>query len=111
WGSGPLGDGTSNGSQTPVDVVGLSAPVQQIAVASVHACALLEDGTVACWGSWEGALGVSPVTASSGLTAAPVVGLPPAKRISAYSYQTCAVLADGTVQHWGTDYNPGIGSP
>jgi alpha-tubulin suppressor-like RCC1 family protein len=104
WGTGPLGDGTSNGSTMPVDVVDLGGHVKQLAVGDVHACALLEDGSVACWGSFTGALGVAPPH-NSGLTPA-VVGLPPAKRISSYSYQACAVLADGTVSHWGTNYDP-----
>jgi alpha-tubulin suppressor-like RCC1 family protein len=111
WGAGPLGDGTASGSTTPVDVVGLGGPAQQIAVGSWHACALLQDGTVACWGKeGYGNLGVAPLTGDSGLTPLPVVGLVAARRISAYSFQSCAVLADGTVRHWGTDFNPGIGS-
>ncbi len=109
WGMGPLGDGTSNGSITPVDVVGLSGPVQQLTVGDEHACALLEGGAVACWGkSGDGALGVAPPH-DSGLTPV-VVDLPPAKRISSYSFQSCAVLMDGTVRHWGVDFNPGTGS-
>jgi uncharacterized protein YjdB len=52
WGSGTLGDGSSNGSSTPVAVAG------GLAFASVSAgaptCGHATDGRVYCWGSYTG---------------------------------------------------------
>lgn len=68
WGanaSGQLGDGTTTGpeecygycSTTPVPVSGIGNAVQ-IAVGFEHACGLLADGEVDCWGgNWFGELG------------------------------------------------------
>jgi len=53
WGynySGQLGDGTTEGSLVPVDVVGLSSDAASIATGSFFSCASLASGEVKCWG-------------------------------------------------------------
>jgi alpha-tubulin suppressor-like RCC1 family protein len=47
---GMLGDGTSTDSNIPVDVTGLDGGVSSISSGLHHACAVLETGTVKCWG-------------------------------------------------------------
>lgn len=73
WGSnahGRLGDGTTVDRPTPVDVVGLAGGVQAISAGDDHTCALLEDGTIQCWGANnQGQLGIAP-----NWTPTPVVG-------------------------------------
>jgi alpha-tubulin suppressor-like RCC1 family protein len=71
--SGQLGDGTTVDRPSPVEVVGLSNVVE-IAVAAGHACGLLGDGHVMCWGANGGALG-NGSTNNSALPV-PVVGIP-----------------------------------
>lgn len=53
WGNnerGQLGDGTTAGQRTPVDVVGLSATVRSISTGFEHTCAITEAGEIKCWG-------------------------------------------------------------
>ena len=45
-----LGDGTSNGSTVPVDVVGLGAPVASLSSGFGETCAVTTGGAVKCWG-------------------------------------------------------------
>ena len=53
WGwniDGQLGDGTTRPTTVPVTLTGLESGVQSIAAGGSHTCALLEDGTLTCWG-------------------------------------------------------------
>jgi len=50
-GDGELGDGTNNNSNVPVTVKNLPAGLAQVAASIEHACALLLNGTVECWGN------------------------------------------------------------
>jgi alpha-tubulin suppressor-like RCC1 family protein len=53
WGNndhGQLGDGTTAARNKPGDVAGLTAGVVSIAAGVSHTCALLESGSVRCWG-------------------------------------------------------------
>lgn len=61
-GYGALGDGTYEDRYTPVPVVGLAGPAIAVSVGRLHSCALLEDGTIQCWGyNSEGQLGIGVV--------------------------------------------------
>jgi hypothetical protein len=67
-----------------------------------HACALLSDATVKCWGANQmGQLGDG--THTRRLTAVAVPGLAGATSVSAGGGMTCAVLADGSVRCWGAN--------
>ena len=106
WGgnlNGQLGNGTTTQSNLPVYVSGIDgATVKATAVARGydHACALLTDQTVQCWGNNQyGQLGKGSITQSSVPVA--VTGINTATAISAGFYHTCALLADKTVKCWG----------
>ena len=117
-GSGQLGNdpqqasNESNDSAVPVDVVGLSSGVKAISAGNDHSCALMENGTVKCWGLNDYAqLGDERPTPASGTASSGVpvdvkvvVG---ATSISAGSSSygaghTCAV-SGGEVYCWGSN--------
>ena len=110
WGSnnnGQLGTGNNIDSNTPVAVTGgalAGKTVTQIAAETDHACVLISDGTVACWGlNSNGQLGTGdynntniPVAITGGALAGKTVN-----QITAGHNRTCAVVSDGTVACWG----------
>jgi alpha-tubulin suppressor-like RCC1 family protein len=90
-----------------VFVLGLaSAPAEaQLKATAVsagpsHACALLSDATVKCWGNNEAGQ-VGDGTRKRRLTAVAVQGLAGATGVSASRRMSCAALADGTARCWG----------
>ncbi len=102
WGTG-AGDGYSleNSYSTPVIPVGLSSGVSDIAVGSTHSCALLNNGSVKCWGK-NGAGELGDGTTSDRTSPVSVVGLPSdIKAISAGGSNTCALTLSGEVYCWG----------
>jgi len=120
WGDGAdgrLGDGSTGnvgdqGPPTAVPPVSLGAGRTAIAIAtgSKHACALLDDGSVRCWGSGRnGRLGYGNTDNvgdgqdghATPASAGPVDVGGPAIAVSAGDSQTCARLADGTIRCWG----------
>ncbi len=110
-----IGDDETPGSVGPVDL-GPGHTAKAIAAGDVHTCALLDDGTVRCWGyGGDGRLGYGN-TNSIGESQAPgaigPVDLGPgrtAKAISAGGGHTCAVLDDGNVRCWGYGFNGQLG--
>lgn len=98
---GQLGDGSTTETDVAVDVVGLSSGVQAIAGGRRHGCALLQSGSMQCWGANDyGQLGTGdtaaslvPVTVSD--LGNSVIG------IAAGEYSTCAILSGGAAKCWG----------
>ena len=111
-----IGDDETAGSAGPVDL-GAGATAVSVAAGARHTCALLDDGTVRCWGYGAfGALGyastatvgddevpgsVGPVNLGAGRTAA---------ALTAGGDDTCAVLDNGTVRCWGFGGDGRLGS-
>ncbi|HEY6881549.1 MAG TPA: hypothetical protein VI299_26165 [Polyangiales bacterium] len=95
------------GGYPPVEL-GTGRSATAIALGRAHSCALLDDGSVKCWGlNNHGQLGLGD-TASRGLASAgmgdalPAVPLGQgAQAIAAGGYHTCALLDDGSVKCWG----------
>lgn len=69
-----------------------------VAAGDSSTCALLQDGTVSCWG------------ASFGLVPAAVSGVSGAVSIGAGTDFTCALLGGGGVQCWGGNWNGQLGT-
>jgi alpha-tubulin suppressor-like RCC1 family protein len=113
WGenaSGGVGDGSNANRSSPVDVPGLSGGVKALEAGAGHTCAVLEDGTVQCWG-WNpnGQLG-NGTEIDSSLPIA-VTGLPgKAEAIAAGDQHTCALIADGSIVCWGANASGQLGN-
>lgn len=98
--------GELGGALAPVD---LGRPVTAVASGNDHTCALLDDGSVKCWGSNAyGTLGLgNRLPALGSLPGQMGANLPtvtlgrPATAISAGMDFTCALLDNGSVKCWG----------
>ena len=112
WGrntNGELGDGTTidRTAPTQTDSLGIGRTAVYIASGWDHTCAILDDGSVACWGdNLYGQLGDGTVSDRTTPTQTSSLGLGrTAVQISAGEEHTCAVLDDGSVVCWGhNDY-------
>ena len=76
-----------------------------------HTCAVIEGGTVRCWGRGDsGQLGHgSPVTSQP--VPGTVTGITTATQVAAGTSHTCALLADGAVECWGSNADGQLGDP
>ena len=127
-GAGNLGDGTTTDRLNPVEVLAsgsaqgsnLLGGVTQISAGGFHACAMLGDETVRCWGFNatvnEGALGDGTATnrtnpvqvlASGSTQGTDVLG--GVVQISAGTRHTCALLNDQSLRCWGRNSEGQLG--
>jgi alpha-tubulin suppressor-like RCC1 family protein len=91
------GCGESNPSRPP-----LTGAVA-VSVGTSHACALMDDGSVMCWGSDAlGELGRG-VTGPAVPIPAPVAAISNARSVAAGASFTCSLAPDGTVMCWGAN--------
>ena len=124
---GQAGDGTTQPRHLPVVVKNMTASgpltgVAQVSAGSTqHACALLTNGQVRCWGNnadrqlghGTSANSVIPVAVTNGNGTGRLTGV---REVDAGYLSTCAVLVNGQVRCWGSnDYgklgNGAIGGP
>lgn len=77
-------------------------PVRELAAGGDHTCALLEDGTVRCWGKNDaGQLGDG--TTNDAATPVVVPGLNGAIQVVTGLRHTCVLFQNGTVACWGAN--------
>ncbi|WP_408891256.1 cadherin-like domain-containing protein [Myxococcus faecalis] len=113
------GDGPGEmGNALPAVSLGTGRTAKALAAGGRHTCALLDDGSVKCWGdnNW-GELGLGD-TAERGVgpgemgDALPRVNLGTgrtAKAIAAREFSTCALLDDGSIKCWGGNQYGALG--
>jgi alpha-tubulin suppressor-like RCC1 family protein len=104
------GDDSVSGSEVPLRVAGIASAVD-VKGGYQSACALLEDGTVSCWGTnSSGILGTDPNVTSASATPIPVAGLSGVTAISVAGASACALRSDGSVACWGSNVDGELGS-
>jgi alpha-tubulin suppressor-like RCC1 family protein len=113
WGGnwrGQLGDGSNDSRPHAIDVIGLAGRATAVAAGWTHTCALLEDGSVQCWGdNWAGQVGIGQASISAPVSH--VAGLAGRATAIATGYaQSCAVLEDQRVQCWGSNQYGALGN-
>jgi len=115
WGRnlyGQLGN-ASDGSFRPVSVRvqddGYLTGATAISAGFYHTCALMQGGTVRCWG-WNPFGQVGNGTTANAQYPVAVSGLTGAIAISAGSRHSCALLTGGTVKCWGENYYGQLGN-
>ena len=117
WGQnsyGQLGSSISNAMVLPV-LLGraIPTPIQSVSLGQYHTCAVLDDGSLKCWGqNYYGQLGIGSTTQQTTPQTVDLGTGRTAVSVSLGGAHTCAVLDDGTLKCWGhNNYGQlGIGS-
>lgn len=114
WGT--LGDGTQNGSNTLVDVVGLDGTVASINSASETTCAVMKSGVLKCWGyvgfgkagdgTWDGGNPNAPFWAAP----TPIPGMTSIASVAGTYKTICAASTSGGVKCWGSSERGTLGN-
>ena len=98
---GGLGHDTWTSSNTPVAVGGIRTAIA-VATGLDHACAVLADAYVRCWGAnANGQLGQGTSDPDRNQSPLAVPGISTATAIAARGRHTCVRLDDGGVRCWG----------
>ncbi|MEC7151818.1 MAG: hypothetical protein VXW85_05130, partial [Candidatus Thermoplasmatota archaeon] len=118
WGKntwGQVGDGTVADKSSPVSIgLGTGRTAEAVAVHNAHTCALLDDGSVKCWGDdTYGELGNGAGVTDSTSPPSTTVDLGAGRTAVALdvgSDHTCAVLDNGSLTCWGRDHTGQLGN-
>jgi alpha-tubulin suppressor-like RCC1 family protein len=109
WGSGYLGNGTTNRSTAPV-AVATTLRFRQVSAARSHTCAVTTDYRAYCWGSnADGSLGDG--TETDRTRPVPVAGGLRFRQVDGGDEHTCAVTyPDNRAYCWGYNAEGGLGN-
>ena len=116
WGNsffGQIGLNISGTLFAPTQRVNLSYPAQAayVCAGSLHTCVLFVDGAVKCWGfgGRHGYTGGDRLIPSPNQTVTFTNGA--VRKLSCGSVFTCALMANGAVECWGSSSNQELGVP
>ena len=111
-------DENEMGNNLPAVDLGTGRTAVSIACGAVHTCAVLDDGSVKCWGeNSDGQLGIGDSVErgddeyemGDNLTAVDLGAGRTAVSIACGPYYSCAVLDDGSVKCWGDNGDGELG--
>ena len=106
WGrndAGQLGNGVAGNTTVPVAVSGLSSGVRAIRAGQYHYCAILDSGSMKCWGrNSEGQLGAGATSGGRNTPIDSTIATGTIVDVSAFAYFTCVLNSDGIVHCFGT---------
>ena len=103
---GDLSNAIPGLSPAPPTLIELPLPAISLSVGDTHACAVLGDDSVRCWGA--NGLGTLGNGTDQPVTGTALVALPGVRQVAAGSAHTAAVTDDGSVFLWG-DYTRALG--
>jgi alpha-tubulin suppressor-like RCC1 family protein len=107
WG-GPM-NGAAPYQNDPVTITSLERVVS-FTSGTCHNCAVVAGGKVKCWGrNVHGELGNGTVNVDSPTEAVFVQGIDSAMAVAAGGFQSCALLAGGTIACWGQNHRGQLG--
>jgi alpha-tubulin suppressor-like RCC1 family protein len=119
WGNnnlGQLGYGNNDDYFAPAIPINTGAKVKSISAGDKHTCAVLEGGSVKCWGdNVTGQLGLGDTNSRCNANGQSVASLAavdlggPVASVSAGAYHTCAILEGGKVKCWGSNGDGQLG--
>jgi len=101
--TGQVGLASGLGPFTTLNPISLPSSATSITVGTNFSCALLDDGTVRCWGADSGILGRGAMTVVGGFSHLPVPTVPigePVLGLAATQFGSCARTA-ATTYCWG----------
>ncbi len=112
WGrndDGQLGYGDLTNRNTPGPEISFGQPVLQVTAGEDNTCVLLTDGDISCWGDNNyGQLGYGDY--NDRLVPGPSINLgAKAIEIESNTLTTCAVLENGDLKCWGTNWAGQVG--
>jgi alpha-tubulin suppressor-like RCC1 family protein len=108
-GNGQLGDGTTNGSDVPVQESTAASDWAAVTAGYVHTCAIKTTGTLWCWGdNGNGQLGDGTTSDSHVPVQESTAASDWAAVAAGYNY-TCAIKTTGTLWCWGDNGNGQLG--
>ena len=115
WGqnsNGQLGIGSTTGQTTPQTVnLGFGRRVESVSTGEYHTCAILDDGSLKCWGrNIYGELGTGSTTQQTTPQTVNLGAGKTATSVSAGGTHTCASINDGTLKCWGYNSNGQLGN-
>jgi alpha-tubulin suppressor-like RCC1 family protein len=110
-GSGQLGYGNYTTRTTPGNDLAPGSKVLQVTTGSDHTCALLNTGTVKCWGyNGYAQLGYgNTITLNAPAPTEVELSGATAYRVSAGIHHTCALLSTGAARCWGRNQGGQLG--
>ena len=114
WGlgnNGRLGHGGTGYKSTPFATasLGTNRTAVDITAGGFHTCAILDDGTVSCWGhNHRGELGDGTTTSRTTPTQTLPLGRPAVAIEAGFDF-TCALMDNGSIMCWGKNHYGQLG--